>query len=114
MAIKFESVAPKATNRKIEKLDICFRQTTDSSGTVSKIPHRLVVLADGTKGYITEERYPDMQKQFVADADGDATLPTNWLVGKTVRIGMDAGYFYDNNTLTNNKVIEASMIPDVV
>ena len=100
MALKFSQLKRTSTSRIVDSIDNVNLAYSGRDGQQDLVvPAKLVTLESGAKGYITNERYPELESQFTADADDNIVMPDSWKVGSP-KNGLDFGFWYNAETLT--------------
>ena len=110
MAIKFSAMKTPNSSRVVEDIvDLNITYAGKDGKDPLVVPSKLVSLEDGSKGYITAERYPELHKQFTADAEDNVVMPEGWKVGQP-KNGLPYGFWYNTEVLTPSQRT-ATVIP---
>ncbi len=105
MALKFQ---------RLQEIAAPSRRLADEpkDGTIKyeglSVPIKIVELEGGVKGAVTLDRWAKMKSAIVEDAEGFATLPDGWKVGRD-KAGIGFGYWYDSNELTGTGKAELDL-----
>lgn len=110
MAIKFSALKNNNSSRVVEEItDLNITYAGKDGKDPLVVPSKLVTLESGAKGYITAERFAEMQGAFTEGADDTAILPDAWKVGSP-KNGLPYGFWYNSEVLAPSQRT-ATVIP---
>lgn len=99
MPIKFSELKKSSSSRVIEDivdLNITYEGKNGQDPLV--VPSKLITLEAGQKGYITQERFAEMQIEFQEGDNDTVVLPEAWKVGAP-KNGLPYGFWYNSEKL---------------
>lgn len=99
MPIKFSALKANNSSRVVEEItDLNITYAGKDGKDPLVVPSKLVTLETGAKGYITAERFAEMQGSFTEGDNDTAILPEGWKVGAP-KNGLPYGFWYNSELL---------------